>query len=294
MIARSRFFQVDVFPASPGGGNPLGVVLDAHDWSHARMQSFARWTGLVETTFVLAPRAPDASYRVRIFTPRQEIPFAGHPSIGTAHIVLEAGVAARSQRLLQECGAGLVPIRIEGGADADLFLRAPQATVLRDGADAAHELAPALGALPRGALAPALVEGGRRWWLAELATPAALRGWQPDHRAIGELAQRTGALGLCAFARDDARDSLVVRAFPAGAGIVEDPASGAANGLLATYIGLREPHGALARGYEVSQGREMGHDARIVVRYDADGVWVGGRARTIVAGEASWSLQGSA
>lgn len=291
MIARARFFQVDVFPATAGGGNPLGVVLDAHDWPDARMQAFARWTGLVETTFVLAPRSERASYRVRIFTPSQEIPFAGHPSIGTAHIVLEAGVAPRAGEIVQECGAGLVPICIDPPPGEDLLLRAPSASVLREGEDAVCELAHALGDRAPGALSPALVEGGRRWWLAELATPAALREWQPDHGTIGSLAARTGALGLCVFARDgQARDTLVVRAFPAGAGIVEDPASGAANGLLAAYIKLREPRGVLARGYCVSQGREMGHDARIVVRYDADGVWVGGRARTIVAGEASWSL----
>lgn len=291
MNARARFFQVDVFPASPGGGNPLGVVLDAHDWPDARMQAFARWTGLVETTFVLPPQSERASYRVRIFTPAQEIPFAGHPSIGTAHVALESGVAARTAELVQECGAGLVPIRIDPAPADDLFLRAPGASVLREGEEAVRELVQALGDRAPGALAPALVEGGRRWWLAEIASPAALREWRPDHAAIGALAARSGALGLCAFARDgEARDSLVVRAFPAGAGIVEDPASGAANGLLAQYIKLREPQGLLARGYRVSQGREMGHDARIVVRYDADGVWVGGRARTVVIGEARWSL----
>src|SRR5687767_9476688 len=94
MTSRVRYYQVDVFPATPGGGNPLGVVLDADDWPDARMQAFAAWTDLVETTFVLPPRAPGASYRVRIFTPAREIPFAGHPTLGTAHVVLASDYAA--------------------------------------------------------------------------------------------------------------------------------------------------------------------------------------------------------
>ena len=290
MTNRARWFQVDVFPATPGGGNPLGVVLDADEWSDARMQAFAAWTDLVETTFVLPPDAPGASYRVRIFTPASEIPFAGHPTLGTAHVVLESDYATPSDRVLrQQCGAGIVPVRIDGvGPEGELFLRAPDAHVVEEGDAARTALAPLLGPLARGALGPALVEGGRRWWLAELADAAALRAWRPNHAAIAALAQRTGSLGLCVFARAAANDhDVVVRAFPSGVGIVEDPASGAANGLIAAYVAAREPLGALARGYVVSQGREVGHDARIVIRYD-DGAWVGGRSQTIVRGTVDW------
>ena len=287
----SRFLQLDVFSARTGGGNPLGVVVDASGWSDAAMQSFARWTDLVETTFVLPPAAADASYRVRIFTPSREIPFAGHPTIGSAHAVLDCGIATpRDGTLTQECGAGLLPIRIEGDGDArTLYLQAPAARVLREDPRDEPLLDAALAGTTRGALPPAFVEGGRRWWIAEFADEASLRAWQPDHAAIGKLARATDSLGVCAFARSGSPDyEVVVRALPAGVGIVEDPASGAANGLIAAWILHAEPSGALARGYRVSQGREIGHDAAIVIRIDGARIWVGGRTRTIVSGRVDW------
>ena len=297
-----RFLQVDVFAERAGGGNPLGVVFGADAWSDADMQRFAAWTNLVETTFVLAPHDARASYRLRIFTPSKEIPFAGHPTIGSAHAALEIGrVTPRAGELIQECGAGQLPIRVEGeGARQRLYVQAPAARVLRMGADdpllRAVLVDTRLGALP-----PAFVEGGRRWWVAEFADEASLRAWKPDHAAILALARAGDSLGLCCFARASSSETakagrdescpydVVVRAFPAGVGIVEDPASGAANGLIAAYIAQREPRGPLARGYRVSQGREMGHDATIEVRIDVrDGgdavVWVGGRSHTIIDG----------
>ena len=286
-----RYLHLDVFAASHGGGNHLGVVTDARGWSKARMQRFARWTDLVETTFLLPPTDPRASYRVRIFTPHKEIPFAGHPSIGSAHAVLACGLAAPVDGLLwQECGAGVLPIRVEGaGADQRLLLQSPGERVLETGHDAHPLLAAALGGISTGALPPALVDGGRRWWLAELASEAALRAWQPDHGAIGALAKASDSMGLCAFARSAHPDyQLVVRAFPAGVGIVEDPASGAANGLIAAYIAQAEPHGPLAGGYTVSQGREIGHDASLVAHVVDGAVWIGGRTHVIIDGNLLW------
>jgi len=283
-----RYLHLDVFAATPGGGNHLGVVTDASGWSDARMQAFARWTNLVETTFLLPPSQPKASYRVRIFTPRKEIPFAGHPSIGSAHAVLLCGLAAPVDGVLwQECGAGVLPIRVE---DSGLLLKSPHAVVEKTGLDAHPLLQAALGGIGLGVLPPAYVAGGRHWWLAECADEASLRHWQPDHSAIGALAHATDSLGLCVFARSSHPDyQLVVRAFPAGVGIVEDPASGAANGLIAAYIAHAEPHGPLARGYMVSQGREIGHDASLAVRIDGDTVWIGGRTNTIIDGTLHWN-----
>jgi len=286
-----RYLHLDVFAATPGGGNHLGVVTDATGWSDARMQAFARWTNLVETTFLLPPTQPGASYRVRIFTPHKEIPFAGHPSIGSAHAVLLCGLAAPEEGMLQqECGAGVLPIRIEGTGNAQqLLLKSPHATVEKTGRDAHPLLEPALAGIELGTLSPAYVAGGRHWWLAECADEASLRQWQPDHSAIGALAHATDSLGLCVFARSPHPDyQLVVRAFPAGVGLVEDPASGAANGLIAAYIAHAEPHGPLARGYTVSQGREIGHDASLTVRIDGNTVWIGGRTNTIIDGRLHW------
>ena len=289
-----RYLHLDVFAAAPGGGNHLGVVIGADDWDAAAMQRFARWTALVETTFLLPPTDPAASYRVRIFTPHKEIPFAGHPSIGSAHAALACAIASPHAGLLwQECAAGVLPIRMEGdGPGRELLLRSPAARVLDTGARAHALLPAALRGIAAGALAPALVDGGRRWWLAEAASEAALRAWQPDHAAIGALAQATDSMGLCVFARaHGASDEyqLVVRALPAGVGIVEDPASGAANGLIAAWLRHAEPEGALARGYQVSQGREMGHDARLVVRMDKDAIWVGGRSHIVIDGTLDWT-----
>ena len=289
-----RYLHLDVFAAAPGGGNHLGVVIGAEGWDGAAMQRFARWTALVETTFLLPPADPQASYRLRIFTPQQEIPFAGHPSIGSAHAALEAGLAKPREGLLwQECGAGVLPIRVEGsGAARELLLRSPGERVLATGHDADPLLVPALSGVASGALPPALVDGGRRWWLAEVADEASLRTWQPDHAAILALARATSSMGLCAFARvASPQPQLVVRAFPAGVGIVEDPASGAANGLIAAYIAQAEPQGPLARGYRVSQGREIGHDAQLIVHIDGESIWVGGHSHTVVDGSLSWPGQ---
>jgi PhzF family phenazine biosynthesis protein len=292
-MAQFRYLQLDVFGARTGGGNPLGVVTEAATWTAAQMQAFAAWTGLVETTYVLPPSSPEASYRLRIFTPSREIPFAGHPTIGSAHAVLETAYATASNgRLVQECGAGLLPIRIEGDGEArTLFLQAPAARVLKEGLAGEARLEGVLRGVTLGVLRPAFVEGGRRWWIAEFADEQILRSWQPDHAAIRALAADSDSLGLCAFARAAANDyDLVVRAFPAGVGIVEDPASGAANGLIAAWIAQAEPGGALAGGYRVSQGREIGRDASILVRIEHDRIWVGGQARTIIDGHTRWPV----
>jgi PhzF family phenazine biosynthesis protein len=299
-MAAFRYLHLDVFAASPGGGNHLGVVVDADGWSDAAMQGFARWTNLVETVFLAPPSTAAASYRVRMFTPRQEIAFAGHPSVGSAHAALYCGLAQVRNRLLwQECLAGVLPIRVEGeGTARELLLRTPPARVLAVGHDAHALLAAALAGAPAGVLPPALVEGGRRWWLAEIADVASLRHWQPEHRAIKALAEASSCMGVCAFARNPEKSTtvgghatyqLVVRAFAAGAGIAEDPASGAANGLLAAYLAQAEPGGELSRGYAVSQGREIGHDARLRVSIEADAIWVGGPCRTVIDGSLDWS-----
>lgn len=291
-MPRSRYLQLDVFAAQLGGGNPLGVVVDGAGFDDATMQRIAAWTGLVETTFLLPPSSADASYRVRIFTPTREIPFAGHPSIGSAHAALDTGLATlRAGCLIQQCGAGLLPVLVEGdGTGRRLSVQAPAARIVRDGDDAFGEVASLLGGLATGTLGVVLIEGGRRWWVAELADAAALRAWSPPHADIATLARASDSLGLCVFARDaGTTHDIAVRAFPAGVGIVEDPASGAANGLIAAFIAAGEPNGPLAHGYRVSQGREMGHDAAIDVRIDADGtVWVGGRTNTIVEGHIAW------
>lgn len=283
-----RFLQLDVFPARRGGGNPLAVVFGAEDWDDESMQRLAHWLDLVETTFLLPPTEANASYRLRIFTPQREIAFAGHPSIGSAHAALELGLVHEDSPIIQECLAGLLPLRVVGrGQERRVFVRAPSARVVATGLQAEPGLKAILGRLPSSDLPPALVEGGRRWWIAEVGEERALRGWQADHAAIAALAHATDSLGLALFARSEDPDfDLVVRAFPAGVGIREDPASGAANGLIAAYLAQS---GQLPRSHlRVSQGREIGHDARIELLVESDGVWVGGRTETIIDGQLHW------
>ena len=189
-MASHSYYQLDVFSHRPGGGNPLGVVVGADDWSDAAMQAFAKWTDIVETTFLLRPTAAEASYRLRIFMPDKEIAFAGHPSIGSAHVALLSGFAqARDGILIQECQAGLLPVRIEGEGDARrLFIQAPAARIVHTGIKVGSLLESTLARVALGRLPPALVEGGRRWWLAEFASVAAVRAWQPDHAALKKIA----------------------------------------------------------------------------------------------------------
>lgn len=292
-----RYMHLDVFAATRGGGNHLGVVCDGQGWSDAQMQRFARWNNLVEMTFLLPPTEPRASYKVRIFTPQKEIPFAGHPSIGSAHAALEAGLAKPEDGALwQECGAGVLPIRVHGsGPTRTLLLKSPPARVIDAPTSSQPLLQAALTGVDTGTLAPALVDGGRRWWVVECANEAALRRWQPDHAAVRALGLGSESMGICAFARNQASGyQLAVRALAGGAGIDEDPASGAANGLLAAYLVHAEPQGSLAGGYAVSQGREIGHDAMLQVRIEAGDIWVGGRTHTIIDGQLDWPDQATA
>jgi PhzF family phenazine biosynthesis protein len=287
-----RYLQLDVFADRPGAGNPLAVVLDAEGLDDDAMQAIARWTRLPETTFVFAPTAPGASYRLRIFSPRREVPFAGHPSVGTAHAVLEAGLATpRDGLLLQEGIAGVLPLRVEGdGIARTIAVRTPRARVLEVATADDPRLRAALHGLPAGALPPALVDGGRRWWLAEVADEAALRAAAPDWHAIMRLAHDTESMGVCAFARsDDPVYYLAVRAFVGAPAQFEDAASGAANATHAAWLAERDALPGDSGFYRVSQGREVGHDAIIELTVDASGdVWSGGRVCGIVNGQIAW------
>jgi PhzF family phenazine biosynthesis protein len=298
MTAR-RYVQLDVFADRPGAGNPLAVVLDAEGLDDATMQAIARWTRLPETTFVFPPglhRATDAdadaSYGIRIFSPRREVPFAGHPSVGTAHAVLEAGLATPRDGLLVQDGiAGLLPLRVAGTGHArTIAVRTPKAQVMDIADPADPRLVAVLRGLPLGALPPALMDGGRRWWLAELADEAALRAAAPDWDAIGALAERTESMGLCVFARsDDPVYYLAVRAWVGAPARFEDAASGAANATLAAWLASQDALPSADGFYRISQGREVGHDAIIELQVDAHGeVWSGGRVRTVVSGHIDW------
>jgi PhzF family phenazine biosynthesis protein len=280
------FYQYDVFAPRIGTGNPLGVVFGAEHWSSEKMQQFAAWTNLVETTFVLPATKAEADYRLRIFTPHKEIAFAGHPTIGSAQAVITHGFATPRQGLLkQECQPGILPIRVDtSSAASKLSVRVPRSKLVRYAAIDDITLHTALNAYALGLSKPALVEGGRRWWLAELADEDSVRRMQPNREAIRQLAMNTDSLGLCVFARSAIdKNQLVVRAFPLGVGIDEDPASGAANAAIAAYLHEVNALHELGHRYSVSQGRELGRDAELQLEIDQDDeIWVGGQSQLVI------------
>jgi PhzF family phenazine biosynthesis protein len=291
-MSTRRYVQLDVFADRPGAGNPLAVVLDAEGLDDATMQAIARWTRLPETTFVFPATSAGASYGLRIFSPRREVPFAGHPSVGTAHAVLDAGIATpRDGLLVQEGVAGLLPLRVEGsGIARTIAVRTPRARVAEIADAGDPRLVDVLHGLPLGDLPPALMDGGRRWWLAEVADEAALRAADPDWNAIAALAEHTASMGLCVFARsDDPVYYLAVRAWVGAPAQFEDAASGAANATLAAWLASQDALPSADGFYRISQGREVGHDAIIELQVDDEGeVWSGGRACTVVKGHIVW------
>lgn len=284
---------MDVFADRPGAGNPLAVLLDGAGLDDDAMQAIARWTRLPETTFALPARSDDASYGLRIFSPHREVPFAGHPSVGTAHAVLDAGMAAPRDGLLVQHGvAGKLPLQVVGeGRARTIAVRTPRSRLVEIASGDDPRLRAALRGLPPGRLPQALVEGGRRWWLAELRDETALRTATPDWKAIAALAEATGSMGLCVYARsDDPVYYLAVRAWVGGAATpFEDAASGAANAALAAWLASQDALPGRQGRYRISQGREVGYDAIIDLHVDEDGeVWSGGRARPVVTGHIEW------
>jgi PhzF family phenazine biosynthesis protein len=282
-----NFLELDVFSAAPGCGNPLGVVLDAVDLDAGVMQRIASWLNLSETTFVLPATQAGADYRLRIFTPRQELPFAGHPSVGTAHAVLEHGlVTPRAGKLCQECAAGLLPLRVEGqGKDRRLHVRAPSG--MARSADPTAAVA-SLNTTRLGQLRPALIDNGPKWWCVELADETAVRTLAPDLVAVARASVDTGATGVAVFARCTGQPyALVVRAFVPADGIAEDPVTGSANAAIAAW--MHENDAAPARSFVASQGREVGRDGFVEVAIDDQGeAWIGGQTQTLVKGVLQW------
>lgn len=282
--------QLDVFAARPGQGNPLGVVLDAQDLDTATMQALAAWLNLSETVFFLPPDS-GADYRIRIFTPGSELPFAGHPSVGAAWAAARHGlVQPRDGGLVQQCGAGLLPVRIEADAGhLAPFVRSPRAREL-----ARHDgpLPAGLATLAAPGTSAALWDNGPRWWLVEAASAAQLRSLRPDFAGIAGWSNATASTGVAVFAFEHGADhQLAVRAFCPGdaVNVPEDPVTGSANAAIAACLHRqgRLPGGGNA--YVASQGRELGRDGRVAVRVDTEGeVWIGGQVQQVIAGTLDW------
>ena len=306
------FKQVDVFTATPYYGNPLAVVLDGSGLSDTQMQHFAHWTNLSETTFVLPPTpegaAQGADYRVRIFTPGAELPFAGHPTLGSCHAWLEAGGQPRTQGyILQECGVGLVQIRHDGG---QLAFAAPALTRSAPSPSQLAQLTHALGLLEQHVIAAQVLDNGPVWLGLLLDSVQTVLALEPDHLALKNLGVKVGVVAVEATARapaliarsnrearafggagdasspsGDAEPTIEVRAFAAPVGVTEDPVTGSLNASLAQWL-MAEDYAPTT--YTASQGTCLDRAGRVHLARDASGqVWVGGDVVTCISGTVS-------
>lgn len=279
MANKLPFKQVDVFSNTAFRGNPLAVILSADTLSDEQMQTIARWTHLSETTFVLPPQHPDADYRVRIFTIEGELPFAGHPTLGTAHALLEAGHQLKTPgRMVQECGVGLVTITV--AANGDLAFAAPEATLTRlDHPGITAALNSEAFDMQQ---AVTIVDMGIRWLLVPMASAQAVLDIVPDVPRLAQLLKEANVSGVMPFG--PANDGLVqyeVRGLLVEQGaLTEDPITGSANACLARYLAAQgKPHDYLAR-----QGTAIQRDGLVSVQFRDDGIWIGGKALTLIDG----------
>jgi len=275
------FQQVDVFTQVPFKGNPVAVVLDGDVVSSEQMQSIAAWTNLSETTFVCAPTDPRADYRLRIFTPRRELPFAGHPTIGSAHAALRHGLKPRAPgRLVQECGKGLVDVKIDGER---LLLALPEPQFREPTMAQVAAVADGLGVMAADIQRAAIIDVGPVWFTVQLVSGAAVKALAPD---MGKLAALNpiGITGVNVFGLypTGAGADLEVRSFAPGDGIPEDPVCGSGNGCVAALV--RRDGVLNARTYVARQGRCLGRDGRVSVQFDDGTIWLGGHAVTCVEG----------
>ncbi|AVS65692.1 phenazine biosynthesis protein PhzF [Paracidovorax avenae] len=286
------FKQVDVFTDRPYLGNPLAVVLDGEGLSTEDMQQFTNWTNLSEATFLLPPtdegRAAGADYRVRIFCPGRELPFAGHPTLGSCHAWLEAGGRPRTPgRVVQECGVGLVTLRQDGNR---LAFAAPPLKKSGPLPEADVELiARGLGLARTDIVGHAWCDNGPNWRGVMLSSAEAVLALRPDGAVLGALdvgvvgpRGKVGVIGSHSGEEADAPDFEVRAFFPGSNGMAEDPVTGSLNAALAQW--LIGAHLAPPR-YIASQGTALGRAGRVHVEQDGEHIWVGGGSITCVDGQ---------
>lgn len=269
-MTRRPFTQLDVFSAVPLMGNPLAVVHRADGLSDAQMARFANWTNLSETTFLTEP-PEGADYAVRIFTPARELPFAGHPTLGSCHAWLAAGGHPKGGTIIQSCAAGLIPIRRDG---ARLAFRAPP--LVRSGPaddEVRARILAGTGLPPEAIEAVEWIDNGPGWCGALLRDVQALRSVTPDYARLGGL-----KLGLVAPAPSDAGWDFELRAFTSS---YEDPVTGSLNASVGQWL-MRT--GVATGDYVAAQGAAIGRDGRVHVTRDGNEIWVGGDVTACIEG----------
>jgi len=269
------FRQVDVFASRPLQGNPLAVVVDADDLTKPQMAAFANWTNLSETTFLLQPSDPLADYRVRIFTPREELPFAGHPTLGSCHVWLTSGGTPKGDEIVQESEIGLVRIRRGAGRLAFAAPKLRRAGPLEP--DVLARVIAGLRVAPEVITASSWVDNGPGWLAVLLRSGEEVLAVRPDYTILSGL--RVGVVGPWDLAKDGADTQFEVRAFTAAG--FEDPVTGSLNAGLAQWLigaGIAPPN------YIASQGSALGRTGRVHVGRKGSEIWVGGAVTTCIAG----------
>jgi PhzF family phenazine biosynthesis protein len=276
-IASRPYFEVDVFASGPLTGNPLAVVFDADDLSDAQMQAFARWTNLSETTFVLKPTDAAADYRVRIFTPGGELPFAGHPTLGTCHAWLQQGGTPRAADVVvQQCAKGLIRVHRTG---TRLAFEAPSMQILTIDDLTLDVLCAALGLHRTEVMAHALLDNGPQWAALLIESAERVLQLKPDFVRLKQL-PKVGVIGAHAAGGECAFE---LRGFASPAGINEDPVTGSLNASVAQWLMAL---GRAPAHYIAAQGAALGRAGRVYLDRAGDGsVHVGGECVTVVRGQ---------
>lgn len=270
-----RFSQLDVFTTTPTLGNALAVVHDADGLSEAEMDAFARWTNLSETTFLLQPTDEQADYRVRIFTPGGELPFAGHPTLGSCYAWLAAGgLAKKPGQVVQQCGVGLVRVKRDGSRLA--FAAPPMRRSGPADAGLRPQVCAVLGVADADLLALEWVDNGPGWLAAKLASAQAVLALQPNVAALQGL-----NLGVIGPYPEGSECQFEVRAFVPELGVPEDPVTGSLNASLAQWL---IASGQAPEQYRVSQGTCMGRQGRVYVKAEGPEIWIGGHIAACISG----------
>ena len=278
MIAR-RFSQLDVFTDQPLRGNPLAVVHDAQGLSDGQMADFARWTNLSETTFLLPPDDTGADYRVRIFTPGGELPFAGHPTLGSCHAWLSAGGVPRdADVVVQQCGVGLVRVRRDRHGDSERLAFAAPALRRTGPVDAGlrAQAVAALGLDDAELLQLQWIDNGPGWMAGLLKDAAAVLALRPDFAAMRGL-----NLGVVGAYPVGSECQFEVRAFVPGLGVPEDPVTGSLNAGLAQWLIAA---GLAPARYVAAQGAALGRAGRVFVTQQGADIWIGGAVCSVLTG----------
>jgi PhzF family phenazine biosynthesis protein len=275
-MSRFAFTQVDVFTATALRGNPLAVVHGADALDEASMQAFARWTNLSETTFLLAPTDPSADYRVRIFTPGGELPFAGHPTLGSCHAWRErGGRSKRAGQVVQQCGVGLVRIKLDAASAA---FAAPPLTRAEVGAEELDAVLAALGT-DRGRLVAAqFLKNGPNWLSVELDSAATVLALEPDAARM----KRFASVGVVGVHPAGSECAFEVRGFVGRPSLYEDPVTGSLNAGLGEWL---IASGRAPDRYVAAQGTRLGRAGRVRIAREGTTIWVGGDTVTCIRGD---------